>query len=149
MRSEEREKKGKKREGRTAVTARENWDMGWRVEGQESIKSSTNLGMEAREAQSAERAVHCSWVGTSPVRRSQKRASGRGSDPPGALGRSSWHSGMVLPRNRIPSSAEEKEARRQSAAIALLESGEMRRLTSVEDGSWRRVEEIQISLKIR
>ena len=30
--------------------------------------------------------------------------SGRGSLPPGALGRSSWHSGMVLPRNRIPSS---------------------------------------------
>jgi len=35
--------------------------------------------------------------------------SGRGSLPPGALGRSSWHSGMVLPRNRIPSSESRTE----------------------------------------
>lgn len=102
-----------RRERRTAVTASENWDMGWRVEGHESIKSSTNLGIAAREAQSAERAVTCSWVGTSPVRRSQKRASGRGSEPPGALGRSSWHSGMVLPRNRIPSSGKCERGQRE------------------------------------
>lgn len=35
--------------------------------------------------------------------------SGRGSLPPGALGRSSWHSGIVLPRKRIPSSESRTE----------------------------------------
>lgn len=39
----------------------------------------------------------------------QNSPSGRGSLPPGALGRSSWHSGIVLPRNRIPSSESRTE----------------------------------------
>lgn len=43
--------------------------------------------------------------------------SGRGSFPPGALGRSSWHSGMVLPRNRIPSSASRTEPSQTRALI--------------------------------
>lgn len=78
--------------------------MGCSVGGQRSRISSTNEGIAERAAQSLESAVTCSWVGTSPVTRSQKRPSGRGSDPPGALGSASWHSGMVLPRKRMPSS---------------------------------------------
>lgn len=37
----------------------------------------------------------CSSVGTCPVTSSQKRPSGSGSSPPGALGSSCWHSGML------------------------------------------------------
>lgn len=69
--------------------------------------SSTNSGMLARAAQSAEREATCSCVGTSPVNRSQKRPSGSGSEPPGAFGSKAWHSGIVLPRNRIPSSVDQ------------------------------------------
>ena len=93
-----------KRAGRTAVTARLNWLIGCNVGGHRSRISSTNSGIAARAAQSWDRPVTCSCVGTSPVIRSQKRPSGKGSKPPGALGRSSWHSGIDLPRKRIPSS---------------------------------------------
>ena len=37
----------------------------------------------------------CSSVGTCPVTNSQKRPSGSGSSPPGALGSNCWHSGML------------------------------------------------------
>merc|ERR1719250_265036 len=66
-------------------------------------------GSSALAAQSADRARTCSSDGISPVRRSQNRPSGRGSWPPGALGRSSWHSGMVYPRNLIPSAGSRTE----------------------------------------
>jgi hypothetical protein len=46
----------------------------------------------------------CSVLGTWPVKSSQKRPSGRGSVPPGAVGNCFLHSGIVRPRNRIPSS---------------------------------------------
>src|SRR6478609_3779962 len=47
--------------------------MGWRSVGQWSMSSSTNLGRSERAAHSAERSRTCCSVGTSPVRRSQKR----------------------------------------------------------------------------
>jgi hypothetical protein len=89
----------------TAVTAKLNWLIGCRVGGHLSRISSTKSGMEARAAQSLESCATCSCVGTSPVTRSQNRPSGSGSDPPGAFGSCSWHSGIVLPRKRMPSSA--------------------------------------------
>jgi hypothetical protein len=55
-----------------AVTANENWAIGWRSLGQRSMSSSTNLGTSERAAHSAERSRTCCSVGTSPVRRSQK-----------------------------------------------------------------------------
>ena len=91
------------------MTAKLNWLMGWRVGGHLSRSSSTNSGMAARAAQSLDSSATCSGVGTSPVNRSQKRPSGSGSLPPGAFGRSCWHSGIVLPRKRIPSSAKRGE----------------------------------------
>lgn len=58
------------------------------------MSSSTCLGRSERAAHSAERSRTCCSDGTSPVRSSQKRPSGRGSLPPGPLGSSSWHSGI-------------------------------------------------------
>lgn len=92
----------------TAVTAMLNWLMGCKFGGHLSRISSTKEGMEARAAQSLESSATWSWVGISPVTKSQKRPSGRGSWPPGAFGSSFWMSGMVLPRKRIPSSAMKK-----------------------------------------
>ena len=60
--------------------------------------------MDERAAHSAERSRTCCSVGTSPVSRSQNMPSGSGSSPPVALGSCSWQSGIVLPRNRMPSS---------------------------------------------
>lgn len=90
----------------TAVTAKLNWLIGCNVGGHRSRISSTNSGRAERAAQSFDNSATCSAVGISPVTNSQKSPSGNGSEPPGALGRSSWHSGMVLPRNLIPSSRE-------------------------------------------
>ena len=57
------------------VTAAENWDIGWTLDGNEFNISSTWAGRPARAAHSAERALTCSWDGTSPVTKSQKRDS--------------------------------------------------------------------------
>ena len=57
------------------VTAAENWDIGWTLDGNEFNISSTCAGRPARAAHSAERALTCSWDGTSPVTKSQKRDS--------------------------------------------------------------------------
>merc|ERR1719470_810582 len=68
-----------------AAMAAENWAMGWRWEGKLLSMATTWEGNSALEAQSADRARTCSSEGMSPVTRSQKRPSGRGSCPPGAL----------------------------------------------------------------
>lgn len=51
----------------------ENWAIGWSSLGHRSINSSTNFGKSDRAAHSADRARTWPSVGTSPVRRSQKR----------------------------------------------------------------------------
>merc|ERR1719348_163098 len=66
-------------------------------------------GNSALLAQSWDSPRTCSSVGMSPVTNNQNKPSGSGSLPPGALGSSSWHSGMVYPLNRIPSSASRTE----------------------------------------
>jgi hypothetical protein len=83
--------------------------MGCKVLGHLSINSSTNLGKVALAAHSEDNPLTCSSVGTSPVTNNQNKASGKGSFPPGAVGRAAWQSGMVIPRNRIPSSASRTE----------------------------------------
>lgn len=74
-------------------------------------------GSSAREARSCWKAMVSSAVGTLEVRRYQNMASGSISFPSGAVGRTAWHSGMVRPQKRMPSSESRTEG---SQSMALM-----------------------------
>ena len=80
--------------------------MGCKVFGVPFVKTSSMcLGIPseaARSDQSLEIDSACSCVGTSPVNKSQKRLSGKGSCPPSTLGNTFFTSGIDKPRNLIP-----------------------------------------------
>ena len=67
-----------------AAQAALNCAMGWRLAGKLLSMVTTWDGSSARLAQSSDKLLTWASVGMSPVTRSQKRPSGRGSPPPGA-----------------------------------------------------------------
>ena len=93
----------------SAMMATENCVMGCVCFGSEASTSKTCCGTCARDRSSADRPSTCAFVGTSPVSRSHSRPSGRGSPPSTAAGSRFCKSGMVCPRNRMPSSASSRE----------------------------------------
>jgi hypothetical protein len=93
----------------SAMMATENCVMGCVCFGSAASTSNTCCGTCARDRSSADRPSTCAFVGTSPVSRSHSRPSGRGSPPSTAAGSRFCRSGMVCPRNRMPSSASSRE----------------------------------------
>jgi hypothetical protein len=84
-----------------AETALTSWLIGWRSRGNAAIIFMTAGGTAERDARSSLRPLMSAAVGTSPVRRSQRIASGCVSPPFLNVGSFAWHSGIERPRKRM------------------------------------------------
>mmetsp|Transcript_4056 Transcript_4056/g.9827 ORF Transcript_4056/g.9827 Transcript_4056/m.9827 type:complete len:203 (-) Transcript_4056:213-821(-) len=116
-----------------AVMAIVNCVMGCVLGGRASSTLMTCGGSVARLRSSAERPSTCALLGTSPVMRSHKRPSGRGSPPGMAVGSTFWSSGMVCPRKRMPSSESRREVSQIIAVIPRMPPIAMFTVTSPRD----------------